>query len=67
MDLLSGVGIDHFGRCEYCNKCIVLRRSDKRFCPGCAAKKYQRDKWEADPEGMRAKERIRYQEKRKRI
>ena len=60
MDLLSGVDIEHFGQCEHCGKCIVLKRSDKRFCPGCAAKKYQKEKWENDPEGMRAKERLRY-------
>jgi hypothetical protein len=61
--LLSGVDIKHFGRCEYCGKCIVLKRSDKRFCPGCAAKKYQKDKWANDPEGMREKERVRYPER----
>ena len=65
MDLLSGVDIDHFGCCEYCHRCIVLRRSDKRFCPGCAAKKYQKDRWAADPEGMREKEKLRYRERRK--
>jgi len=66
MDLLSGVNIMHFGRCEYCGKCIVLKRSDKRFCPICAAKKHQKDKWESDPEGMRKKERVRYKERLKR-
>ena len=65
IDLLSGVDIEHFGRCEYCGKCIVLKRSDKRFCPGCAAKKYQKEKWASDPEGMRAKEKNRYWERRK--
>ena len=65
IDLLSGVDIKHFARCEYCGKCIVLKRSDKRFCPGCAAKKYQKDKWQLDPKGMREKERVRYREKRK--
>jgi hypothetical protein len=65
MDLLSGVDVDHFGRCEYCHRCIVLRRSDKRFCPGCAAKKYQKDRWAADPTGMREKEKLRYRERRK--
>ena len=65
IDMLSGVDIEHFGRCDYCNKCIVLKRSDKRFCPGCAAKKYQKDKWARDPAGMREKERERYREKRK--
>jgi len=65
IDLLSGVDIEHFGRCEYCGKCIVLKRSDKIFCPGCVAKKYQKEKWANDPEGMRAKERLRYREMRK--
>ena len=65
IDLLSGVDIEHFGRCEYCGKCIILKRSDKRYCPGCAAKKYQKQKWASDPEGMKEKERLRYHEKRK--
>jgi hypothetical protein len=65
IDLLSGVDIEHFGRCEYCGKCIFLKRSDKRFCPGCAAKKFQKDRWASDSEGMRKKERVRYREKRK--
>jgi hypothetical protein len=63
--MLSGVDIEHFGRCEYCGKCIVRKRSDKRFCPGCAAKKFQKDKWASDPEGMREKERVRYWNTRK--
>ena len=66
VDRLSGFDIKHFGRCEYCSKCIVLKRSDKRFCPICAAKKHQKDKWESDPEGMKEKERVRYRERRKR-
>jgi hypothetical protein len=65
IDLLSGFDIKHFGRCEYCSKCIVLKRSDKRYCPICAAKKHQKDKWASDPEGMREKERERYRERRK--
>ena len=65
IDMLSGVDIKHFGRREYCGKCIVLKRGDKRYCPGCAAKKYQKDKWQQDPKGMREKERVRYREKRK--
>ena len=65
VDLLSGVDIEHFGRCEYCGNCIVLKRSDKRFCPGCAAKKYQKEIWASDPEGMKEKERMRYRETRK--
>jgi len=65
IDLLSNAPIDHFARCEHCGKCIVLKRSDKRFCPGCAAKKFQKDKWANDPEGMKEKERVRYHEQRK--
>ena len=65
MDLLSGADIDRFAKCGHCGKCIVLKRSDKRFCPGCAAKKHQKDKWASDPEGMKEKERVRYREKRK--
>ena len=65
MDLISGVDVKHFGRCDYCKKCIVLKRSDKRFCLGCAAKKYQKEKWVSDPEGMKEKEKLRYREKRK--
>ena len=44
IDLLPGVDIKHFGRCDYCKKYIVLKRSDKRFCPGCAAKKISKGK-----------------------
>ena len=65
IDLLSGVDIKHFARCEYCGKCIVLKRSDKRYCPICAAKKHQKDKWTSDPAGMREKEKLRYRHKRK--
>ena len=65
IDLLSGVNIEHFARCSHCGKCIILIRSDKRFCHGCAAKKYQKDKWARDPEGMKEKERLRYRELRK--
>jgi hypothetical protein len=65
MDLLSGVDIEYFARCEHCGKCIIVSRANKRFHPGCAAKKFQKDKWQQDPEGMREKERVRYREKRK--
>ncbi len=65
MDLLSGVDIEYFERCEHCGKCIIVSRVGKRFCPGCGAKKYQKDKWQQDPEGMKEKERARYREKRK--
>ena len=65
LDLLGGIDINSFTKCEYCGKCIFVSRAGKRFCPGCGAKKYQNDKWKADPEGMREKERVRYREKRK--
>ncbi|HUT44432.1 MAG TPA: hypothetical protein VMW95_08855 [Desulfobacterales bacterium] len=65
LDLLQGVPIHYFAKCEYCGKCLILTRSDKRFCPGCAAKKYQKDKWASDPEGMKAKEKLRYDRFRK--
>jgi rRNA maturation endonuclease Nob1 len=65
IDLFSGVDIEHFARCEHCGKCIFVSRANKRFCPGCGAKKYQKDKWQQDPEGMKEKERARYREKRK--
>lgn len=65
MDLLSGVDVERFSRCEYCGKCIVLLRIDKRFCPGCAAKKKQKENWANDPEGMKEKENLRYHEMRK--
>ena len=65
IDMLSGVAIEHFARCEHCGKWIFVSRANKRFCPGCGAKKYQKDKWQQDPEGMREKERVRYREKRK--
>ena len=65
MDLLEDAPILYFAKCEYCGKCIVLTRSDKKFCHGCAAKKYQKDKWERDPEGMKQREKERYQTRRK--
>ena len=66
MDLLEDTPISYFTKCEYCGKCLILTRSDKKFCPGCAAKKYQKDKWENDPEGMKQREKERYQSRRKR-
>ncbi len=66
LDLLSNVGIAYFAKCEHCDKCIILTRNDKKFCPGCAAKKYQKDKWERDPEEMKQREKERYQTRRRR-
>jgi hypothetical protein len=65
IDLLSGVDIEYLVRCEHCGKCIIVSRAGKRFCPGCSAKKFQKEKWDRDPEGMKEKERVRYQETRK--
>ena len=65
LELLGNVPIYYFSSCEYCGKCIILTRCDKRFCAGCAAKKFQKDKWQQDPAAMKKKERIRYQGKRK--
>ena len=65
LDLLKGLPVTIFSQCQHCNKCIIKTRSDKEFCPGCAAKKYQMDKWKHDPEVMRLKEKQRYQSKRK--
>ena len=65
LDLLDGVDIEYFAKCEYCAKCIFISRAGKKFCPGCAAKKYQQDKWAKDPEGMKERERARYRKRRK--
>jgi len=67
LDLLDSVPISYFERCEHCEKCIIITRSDKRFCPGCAAKKYQADKWKKDPGGCKENERDRYKDKRKKM
>jgi hypothetical protein len=64
IDLLDGIDISHFSRCDHCGHCIFVIRSGKRHCPGCAAKKYQKKKWESDPEVMREKERMRYRKRR---
>ena len=64
IDLLDGIDISHFSHCDHCGRCIFIIRTGKRYCPGCAAKRYQRDKWESDPEAMRAKERARYRKRK---
>ena len=64
-DLLQGIPIEYFAKCGHCDKCIILTRSDKRFCPGCAAKKHQADKWNAGRKAMQQKERERYRQRRK--
>jgi hypothetical protein len=65
LDLFKELPISLFSQCNHCEKFIVMTRSDKQYCPGCAAKKYQKDKWKNDPEGMRRKEKIRYHTERK--
>jgi len=65
LDLLGGIPIFYFARCGHCEKCIILTRSDKRYCPGCAAKQYQKKKWDNDPKGMRKREQKRYHSRRK--
>lgn len=62
--LLDVIDNSHFSRCDHCGRCIFVMRSGKRYCPGCAAKKYQKEKWESDPEAMREKERVRYRRRR---
>ena len=62
--LLDVIDNSHFSLCDHCGKCIFIIRSGKRHCPGCAAKKYQKEKWESDPEAMRANERVRYKKRR---
>jgi hypothetical protein len=52
IDLFSEVNIEYFKKCEHCGRCIFASRSNKRFHPGCAAKKYQKDRWKQDPEDL---------------
>ncbi len=65
LDLLGGIPIFYFARCGHCGKCIILIRSDKKYCTGCAAKKYQKDKWDNNPEDMKQREKERYRNRRK--
>jgi rubrerythrin len=67
LDLFNDLPLSLFSQCNHCGKIIVMTRSDKQYCPGCAAKRYQKEIWEKDPEGMKQKERLRYRTKRKRI
>ncbi|MGO9138156.1 MAG: hypothetical protein ACLQBC_10880 [Syntrophales bacterium] len=66
IDIMRDVPIDVFAKCGYCNKVIIVVRKGKNYCPGCAAKAYQKELWRSDPEGSRKRERNRYKEKRKR-
>jgi hypothetical protein len=63
---MAEIPVSLISQCKYCEKFIVKTRSDKQYCPGCAAKKYQKDKWKDDPEGMKLREKMRYHAKRKR-
>jgi len=65
LGMLADVPISYFARCEYCDNCIILTRSDKRYCRNCAAKKFQANKWKEDPEGMKKMASERYHSKRK--
>lgn len=65
LDFLKKVPISIFGRCRHCGKCIVITRKDKEHCPGCAASRWQKDKWEEDPVASREKEKKRYQGRKK--
>jgi ACT domain-containing protein len=65
LNILNEIPISILSQCNHCNKFIVMTRSDKQYCPGCAAKKYQKDQWKDDPEGMKRKEKMRYHTKRK--
>ena len=44
IDLLDNAPLKLFEKCQYCKKCIIMTRSDKRYCPVCAAKDYQAKK-----------------------
>ena len=65
LDLLRNIPVFYFARCGHCGKCIILSRSDKRHCKGCAAKRHQKEKWEENPEGMKEREKERYHSIRK--
>jgi hypothetical protein len=65
-DILNNIPVDLFARCRFCRKGIVITRNGKKYCPGCAAKAKQQERWKDDPEGAREREKIRYAEKRKR-
>lgn len=66
LDALRDAPIDLFSRCRHCEKVIVITREGKSYCRGCASKAKQKELWEEDPEGCREREKIRYEQKRKR-
>jgi|GEM_PF-1280480 len=65
LEMLKGLPISLFSNCKHCGNCIVITKKKKEYCPGCAAKAYQKEKWLMDPDRLRAKERLRYDKKRK--
>lgn len=67
LDLLDGLPISIFLECPECGRCFVETKAGKMYCTHlCAATAGQKRRWEKDPAGARKKERIRYQDKRKR-
>jgi len=65
LNILSDIPVSLLSQCKHCGKFIVLTRSDRKYCRGCAAKEHQKRKWKKDPEGMKRRERLRYHTKRK--
>ena len=65
IDFFTEIPVSLFSQCKHCHKFIIKTRSDKQYCPGCAAKKHQKDKWKDNPEGMKIEENKRYHTKRK--
>ncbi|MFA5181439.1 MAG: hypothetical protein WC405_08990 [Syntrophales bacterium] len=66
-DILNNIPVDLFSRCKFCRKSIITTRVGKEYCPGCAAKEKQQERWKEDPEAAREKERRRYEERRKKV
>lgn len=64
IEILSNAPISLFHKCEYCGKCIILLRNDKKYCPGCAAKAYQKEKWGKYPDKCKEYEKMRYQNRK---
>jgi hypothetical protein len=63
--LLSKANTTLFSNCNYCEKFIIITRSNKQHCSRlCAAKKNQKEKWKESPEEMSQKERQRYQKRK---
>ena len=64
IDIFNDIPINYFEKCLYCEKCIILTRSDKKFHPGCAAKNSQKKKWQDNREVMQQKAKINYQKRK---